>query len=144
MMNNELQMANGERSIDEMRMPNRAFPTSTFQIQHSSFHPSSNQSGDCHARPPIAKRLPQGRQPFRGALAKATATKSPKAKPQSLPSQRDIRKKLTEANREMPNGELRFPNGTSVTSTFALRPSNFAPALPGQLFGSNIEQPGWN
>jgi len=41
-----------------------------------------------------------------------------------------------EADREMPSGELRFPNGTSVTSTFALRPSNFAPASPGQLFYS--------
>jgi len=41
-----------------------------------------------------------------------------------------------EADREMPSGELRFPNGTSVTSTFALRPSNSAPALPGQLYSS--------
>jgi len=76
---------------------------------------SSNQSGDCPAR---------------------SAMKTPKAKPQSLPSQRDIRQKLVEADREMPSGELRFPNATSVTSTFALRRSNFAPALPGRLFYS--------
>ena len=46
------------------------------------------------------------------------------------------RQVIIEADREMPSGELRFPNRTSVTSTFALRPSNFAPALPGQLFSS--------
>jgi len=41
-----------------------------------------------------------------------------------------------EADREMPRGELRFPNGNSVTSTFALRRSNSAPALSGRFFYS--------
>jgi len=41
-----------------------------------------------------------------------------------------------EADREMPSGELRLPNGTSPSSTFALPHSNFGPALPGQLFYS--------
>jgi len=77
MMNDELQMTNGERSIDEKRMPNRTSPASTFEIQHSSFHSSSNQSGDCPAR---------------------CAKKTPKAKPQSLPRQRDIRQELIEAD----------------------------------------------
>ena len=45
-MNDELQMTNGERPIDEMQLPNRTSPTTTFDIQHSSFLPPSNQSGE--------------------------------------------------------------------------------------------------
>ena len=54
-----------------------------------------------------------------------SAMKSPKAKPQSLPGQRDIRRALIEAD----------PVPVS-TSTFELQPSNFTSALPGQLFYS--------
>jgi hypothetical protein len=65
-----------------------------------------------------------------------SAMKTPKTKPQSLPRQRDIRRALIEADREMPNDELRMPNRILPTLKFDLHPSNFAPALPGQLFYS--------
>ena len=48
----------------------------------------------------------------------------------------DIRRALIEADREMPSAELRTKNRPVFTSTFVLHPSNFAPALPGQLFYS--------
>ena len=41
-----------------------------------------------------------------------------------------------EGDREMQSAELRTPNRVSPTSTFDLHPSNFATALPGQLFYS--------
>ncbi len=41
-----------------------------------------------------------------------------------------------EADRAMPNTELRMTSRVSRTSTFELQPSNFAPALPGQFFYS--------
>ena len=53
-----------------------------------------------------------------------------------LPRQRLLRHALIEADREMPNAKLRMTNCTLPTSTFELHPSNFAPALPGQLFSS--------
>jgi type I restriction enzyme M protein len=76
---------------------------------------SSNQSGDCNAR----------------SARREWATIS-----QGLGSQRDIRKALIEADREMSNDELRVPNRAFPASTFELHPANFPTALPGQLFYS--------
>jgi hypothetical protein len=42
----------------------------------------------------------------------------------------------SEADRGVPNAELRMTSRVSRTSTFELQPSNFAPALPGQAFYS--------
>lgn len=50
-------------------------------------------------------------------------------------SHRAIRKELIEADREMPSDQMRTTNRVPCSSSFALHPSNFAPALPGQLFG---------
>lgn len=74
---------------------------------------SSNQSSDCPAR---------------------SVSSKPKAKPQSLPRQRDIRRALIEADREMSSDELRTPNRFYSTSIFEIDPSNFTATLPGQLF----------
>ena len=76
---------------------------------------SSNQSGDCPAR---------------------SATKTPKAKPQSLPRQRDIRQKLIEA--DLVDTALRgsaFQLGEASPQVVSEAKNNMV-ALPGQLFYS--------
>jgi len=73
--------------------------------------------------------------PFIIVQDNGSGMKTPKAKPQSLPRQRDIRRALIEADREMSSDEMRTPNRACPTSTFEIHPSNFA-ALPGQLFYS--------
>jgi hypothetical protein len=48
----------------------------------------------------------------------------------------DIRRALIEADLEMSNAKLRIPNSIDSTSKFEIDRSNFAAALPGQLFHS--------
>jgi hypothetical protein len=47
-----------------------------------------------------------------------------------------IPRALIEADREMPSDERRTPNRSFFTSTFEIHPSNFATALPAQIFYS--------
>jgi len=113
MMNDELQTTNREMPIAELRTPNRFSTTSTFEIHHSQFAPSSNQSGEGVAR---------------------SASSKPEAKLHGRGRQRDTHRALIEADREMRNNEIRTTNRAFPTSTFELPPSKLAAPLPGRLF----------
>jgi type I restriction enzyme M protein len=103
----------------EVRMQKSTLHHSSFLLlpslvlAHGSM--SSNQSGDCNAR---------------------SATLKPKAKLQSLPRQRDIRRALIEA--DLVDTALRdsaFPQSEATPQVLSPAKNNMV-ALPGQLFYS--------